>query len=160
MLSAQIEMEQAVAGLKTKSDKIRTLGNAGYSRQQIADFLGIRYQHVRNVLVDAERTGRSAGVTSTKPATDAASAARQSGSTLKVRIGAGGQFGLSEEVLRAAGLREGDAVFVHAADGEVHLLSPRAAMLKAQALVRIIVPEGVSLVNELIEQRRREAGHG
>ncbi len=156
----EIEMERITVGLTTKSDKIRTLGKAGYSRQQIADFLGIRYQHVRNVLVDAERTGRSAGVPSTKSAIDAASIAHQSGSTLKVRIGAGGQFGLSDEVLRAAGLCEGDALFVHAEDGEVHLLSPRAAMLKAQALVRKIVPEGVSLVDELIEQRRREAGHG
>lgn len=35
--------------LKTKSAKIRWLTSLGYSRRQIADFLGILYQHVRNI---------------------------------------------------------------------------------------------------------------
>lgn len=35
------------------SNKIRALGRAGYLRTQIRDFLGISYQHVRNVLVAA-----------------------------------------------------------------------------------------------------------
>ena len=35
---------------KTKSAKIRYLSSEGYSQGQIADYLGIRYQHVRNVL--------------------------------------------------------------------------------------------------------------
>ncbi len=62
--------------------------------------------------------------------------------------------------MRSAGLREGDTVFVHATEGEVQLLSPRTAMQQAQAMVRKLIPEGVSLVDELIEQRRREAGRG
>ena len=44
-------------GLTTKADKIRALHRAGYSRSQIADFLGIRYQHVRNTIVNDERAG-------------------------------------------------------------------------------------------------------
>ena len=43
--------EQVVVGLTTKSDKIRALFRAGYSRSEIARSLGIRYQHVRGVLV-------------------------------------------------------------------------------------------------------------
>jgi hypothetical protein len=31
-------------------------------------------------------------------------------------------------------------------------------MQQAQAMVRKLIPEGVSLVDELIEQRRREVG--
>lgn len=38
--------------LSTKSDKIRALDKAGYARADIARYLGIRYQHVRKVLVD------------------------------------------------------------------------------------------------------------
>jgi hypothetical protein len=151
------EMERLVVGLPTKSAKIRTLGGAGYSRSQIADFLGIRYQHVRNVLVDAERT---VGARPVMPVQDAVAATEQSGSTLKVRIGTGGQFALSEEALRSAGLREGDTVFVHASEGQIQLLSPRNAMQRAQAMVRKLIPEGVSLVDELIEQRRREVSRG
>jgi len=146
---AQPEMEQLVADLSTTSEKIRTLGKAGYSRSQIADFLGIRYQHVRNVLVDAERTSGTR-TRQAKPRLGVTSATQQSGSPLKISIGAGGQFALSEETMRSAGLPE----------GEVQLLSPRTAMQQAQAMVRKLIPEGVSLVDELIEQRRREAGRG
>jgi hypothetical protein len=42
---------------KTTSDKIRALGSGGYSRSEISKLLGIRYQHVRNVLLDAGITG-------------------------------------------------------------------------------------------------------
>lgn len=40
-----------VADLPTKSAKIRALAAAGLSRSEIAKGLGIRYQHVRNVLI-------------------------------------------------------------------------------------------------------------
>jgi hypothetical protein len=160
MSTPQAEMERLATGLTTKSEKIRTLGKAGYPRQQIADFLSIRYQHVRNVLVDAERTGGSVRARQVKPASRVAAATQQSESALTVRIGAGGQFALSEEALRSAGLREGDTVFVHASEGEIQLLSPRTAMQQAQAMVRKLIPAGVSLVDELIEQRRREVGRG
>ncbi|WP_312356726.1 GIY-YIG nuclease family protein [Agrobacterium sp.] len=45
--------EEVVSGLETKSDMIRALARAGYIRTEIASLLGIRYQHVRKVLVDA-----------------------------------------------------------------------------------------------------------
>lgn len=43
--------QKIVEGLTTKADKIRSLNMAGFSRAEIARFLGIRYQHVRNTLV-------------------------------------------------------------------------------------------------------------
>ncbi len=43
--------------LTTKSDKIRGLAQAGYDRSEIRKFLGIRYQHVRNVLLQSGFTG-------------------------------------------------------------------------------------------------------
>jgi hypothetical protein len=45
--------EKVTAGLSSKSEKIRKLALAGYLRTEIADLLGIRYQHVRKVLSDA-----------------------------------------------------------------------------------------------------------
>lgn len=44
---------EVTRGLETKSAKIRALGQAGYKRTEISQLLGIRYQHVRNVLLDA-----------------------------------------------------------------------------------------------------------
>lgn len=45
--------EKVVQGQATTSDKIRALARAGYLRTEISEILGIRYQHVRKVLVDA-----------------------------------------------------------------------------------------------------------
>lgn len=50
-------MHAAVKGLRTKADKIRALSAARYSKQMIASFLRIRYQHVRNVLVRSAAAG-------------------------------------------------------------------------------------------------------
>ena len=46
-------------GLTTKSDKIRALAQAGYDRTEISRTLGIRYQHVRNVIL---RSGLAGGL--------------------------------------------------------------------------------------------------
>lgn len=44
-------VQQEVYGtLKTKSAQIRYLNSEGFTRSQIAKYLDIRYQHVRNVL--------------------------------------------------------------------------------------------------------------
>ncbi len=42
-----------MSDLKTKSAVIRFLASEGHKRSAIATALGIRYQHVRNVLVQA-----------------------------------------------------------------------------------------------------------
>lgn len=49
--------EALTDGLATTSAKIRALAAAGYDRTEISQHLGIRYQHVRKVLVDAGITG-------------------------------------------------------------------------------------------------------
>jgi hypothetical protein len=45
------EMDRATIGLPTKSAKIRALDKIGVTRSEIANYLNIRYQHVRNVLI-------------------------------------------------------------------------------------------------------------
>ena len=57
METNRVPFEDVTAGLATKSDKIRALAKAGYARAEIAALLGIRYQHVRNVLLDAGISG-------------------------------------------------------------------------------------------------------
>ncbi len=56
--------QKIVEGLVTKADKIRALDKAGFSRTGIAQFLDIRYQHVRNTLVQ----GQPVGLLQRKPA--------------------------------------------------------------------------------------------
>jgi hypothetical protein len=50
-------IEETISGLTTTSDKIRALAHAGYLRNEIAQALGIKYQHVRNVLVQSGISG-------------------------------------------------------------------------------------------------------
>lgn len=45
--------------LTTKSAKIRYLDSEKFTRGQIAKILGIRYQHVRNVLITPVKKPRS-----------------------------------------------------------------------------------------------------
>ena len=85
------------------------------------------------------------------PRTDAATS-----SSLKTRLGPDGRIVLPAPFREALGLKESDVLFARLENGEIHLLTPKAAMRRAQAIVRRFVPEGVSLVDELIEDRRRE----
>lgn len=48
---------EIIKGLSTTADKIRALAQAGYGRGEISKFLGIRYQHVRNVMLRSGLTG-------------------------------------------------------------------------------------------------------
>jgi AbrB family looped-hinge helix DNA binding protein len=72
-------------------------------------------------------------------------------------MGPDGRIVIPSQFREALGLKEGDTFLVSLADGEIHLLTIPAAVRKAQAIVRKFVPEGISLVDELLAERRREA---
>jgi bifunctional DNA-binding transcriptional regulator/antitoxin component of YhaV-PrlF toxin-antitoxin module len=72
-------------------------------------------------------------------------------------IGINGRVELPALLLEAAGLSAGDAVVAEAGTGELRLRSLDRAIAEVQAMVRRFVPEDVSLVDELIAERRREA---
>ena len=75
---------------------------------------------------------------------------------VKIRVGADGSIVVPATLSEALGLKEGDVLFARIDDGEIHLLTRKAVTRRVQALVRGFVPEGVNLVDELIEDRRRE----
>ena len=54
-------------------------------------------------------------------------------------------------------LKDNDTLVAHLENGELKLHGSRVGLRKAQAVLRRYVPEGVSLADELIEDRRREA---
>jgi len=145
------EMTKLTKNLPSKSEKMRVLARAGYSRGDIARYLGTSYQFVRNVLLREE--GRSAHARS--PGISPAAESQQDDGR-KVQLGPGGQITLPAAIQRSMNLREGDVLFVEADDGTVRLLTIHAAVRKAQAIVRQYVPAGVSLVDDLLEDRRRE----
>ncbi len=74
------------------------------------------------------------------------------------RLGAGGRVVIPSSWRRRHGLRPGSSVtLIENSDGDLVLTTPLAALQNLQALVRRHVPEGVSLVDELLTERRAEA---
>jgi AbrB family looped-hinge helix DNA binding protein len=152
-MSDTVEMGRITEGLSSKSEKMRVLSKAGYSRGDIARYLGTSYQFVRNVLLrEEERTRR----TQAPRLTPEPPSGERGASDRKIHLGPDGQINIPTALRQAVGLKEGDALFIEAEAGELRLLTVPAAVRKAQAIVRQFVPAGVSLVDELLEDRRRE----
>lgn len=137
-------MEKIVDGLRTNAAKIRALHREGFEKSSIARFLSVRYQQVYNVIkrskLDEPATARDG-----RPQWD------------WVKIAPAGRVTIPSAYLEALGLREGDDVQLELADGELKILPKDVVITRIQNLVRQYVPEGVSLVDELIAERRREA---
>ena len=76
---------------------------------------------------------------------------------IRTRIAESGRIVIPAEYRKALGLQPGDDVIVRLEGQEVRVLSLREAVRQAQELVRQFVPAGVSLVDELIAERRAEA---
>jgi AbrB family looped-hinge helix DNA binding protein len=75
----------------------------------------------------------------------------------KVELGAGGRVVIPAPMRAALGMKEGDKVLVRLEGNEIRIYTYQEAMRRAQELVRSFVPPGVSLVDELIADRRAEA---
>jgi AbrB family looped-hinge helix DNA binding protein len=143
------QMSELTQRLSSKSEKMRVLARAGYERADIARFLGTRYQFVRNVLVnEEERNARLAA--------DSHKAANEKLGPTKIRLGPEGRILIPAPFREALGLSEGDTLVASLENGELSLLTVPASVRKAQAIIRKFVPPGVSLVDELIEDRRKE----
>lgn len=76
---------------------------------------------------------------------------------IQAKMSEGGRVVIPLEIRKALGLKEGDVVLWELAEGEARLTTRRERLRRAQDLVRQYVPEGVSLVDELIAERRTEA---
>jgi AbrB family looped-hinge helix DNA binding protein len=142
-------MTSLTAGLQTKSAKIRALAQQGVERAEIARFLKLRYQHVRNVL-EADRQKSGAG-------RDAA-VDKSLDWPLSSRLDAAGRIVIPAALRSVLNLSEGDEVVLHLEEnGDLRLVTRAAALKRARELYRRFVKPGESLADELIAERRREA---
>jgi antitoxin PrlF len=73
------------------------------------------------------------------------------------RMVSGGRIQVPAEVRRILGIADGDPLIMEVVDDELRIRSHRASIQRIQAMVRAFVPAGVSLADELIADRRREA---
>ncbi len=137
-------MSMVVKGLKTKSDKIRALAKAGYARADIARFLDIRYQHVRNVLIQAEESAASYETEAPPPG-------------LWITMAADGRLVLPAEYRRLLTGAKGGPVYLKLEDGTLRMKSKERALKDLQEFVASYTRGKGSMVDALITERRAEA---
>jgi AbrB family looped-hinge helix DNA binding protein len=78
--------------------------------------------------------------------------------TARARIDKGGRMLIPARLRRELGIAAGDAVVLEIKGGELRVRPYKKAIEEAQAIIRKYIPDrDRSLVDELIEQRRREA---
>ncbi len=76
---------------------------------------------------------------------------------VRLTLGPGGRVVIPAALREAMEVEEGDAILAWVDEGELHLLSPRVGARQAQAMLKGLLPEGVSLADELLAERRLEA---
>ena len=75
----------------------------------------------------------------------------------KLKIGEAGRIVIPAEMRSAMMVKPGDTVTAEVVDGEFRIVSPKVALKRVQALAEKYKKPGVSVVDELIAERRAEA---
>jgi hypothetical protein len=159
---SQLNYEELTRGLTTKSEKIRVLGRKGVPTADIARFLEIRYQHARNVLVDAglQHGGMAEGMpeleTKMMPPVKLAAPVPWDWGFAWLDVGPDGTVKLPEKLMVAAGITPGSTVHVCYADDCLEVMTEESALRRAQALAASIKVDGESVVDEFLREKREE----
>ena len=151
MQANPVAMKRVAKGLPTLSAKIRALDAAGYACADIARFLNRRYQHVRNVLVQGPPKSESGQV--------GTNVSNMPGNieSKTLQVAKNGRIVIPAEMRSAMLVDTAGYVMAQVVEGELRMLAPKAALLKAQKMVREKTSGIASLADELIAERRVEA---
>ena len=77
--------------------------------------------------------------------------------TATLRLGPGGRVVIPANMREAMGLKQGDALVAKLSGGELTLVTLMGLVRELQTITNKHVPEGVSVVDEFIADRRAEA---
>ncbi len=75
---------------------------------------------------------------------------------IRTKVTQGGRIVIPAEIRKQLGIEIGEDVNLRVENDTLHVLSRKSALRRIQKAVREVVPEGVSLVDELIAERRKE----
>jgi AbrB family looped-hinge helix DNA binding protein len=75
---------------------------------------------------------------------------------LDLQVGPGGRIVIPAAFRKAMQVKEGDRVMARVVDGELRVITPAMGVRLAQKMVRETIPGDDSLVDALMEDRRRE----
>jgi AbrB family looped-hinge helix DNA binding protein len=142
------DMTKIAKGLPSKAEKIRRLRSADYPLADIARFLKIRYQHVRNVVIRAEEKEARQAMAET-PAKPPAQVLAQ--------VGPEGRIVIPAAYRRLLGIESGGHVIMLLEEGEIRLIGRDGAIARAQALVAPYLEDESTSTDAFLAERRREA---
>lgn len=86
-------------------------------------------------------------------------ATRTDRKTVRTKVTQGGRVVIPADMRRKLGIEIGSDVNLTLDGNSVRILTQKESIRRAQALFRELVPEGTSLADELIAERRREAAN-
>jgi AbrB family looped-hinge helix DNA binding protein len=75
---------------------------------------------------------------------------------IDLQLGPGGRVVIPAMFRKAMQVKEGDRLMARVVDGELRLITPHMGIRLAQKIVRETIPGNDSLVDTLMENRRRE----
>lgn len=79
------------------------------------------------------------------------------GVNIRTRVTQGGRIVIPAEMRKQLGIEIGDDVSLSVQDGSVNISSSKSALERLRRLAQTVVKENVSVVDELIADRRRES---
>ena len=153
-------VEEAGTGWKgaetTVSERIRELDRAGHSRADIARMLGKRYQHIRNVL-EADKLKAAPVKPETMPTQVPAGPTSPLPNRFRFVVGSDGTLTLSPEAQAALGVKPGGVVIGLMRGESMMLTEGGLSSRRARDRCAPYIKPGVSVVDEFIDDRRKEA---
>jgi AbrB family looped-hinge helix DNA binding protein len=75
---------------------------------------------------------------------------------IRTQVDNNGRILIPAPIRKQFKIQTGDVFVLRVIDGEIHMVSLNKVIDEAQQLLRKYVPEGVSMVDELIKMRREE----
>ena len=75
----------------------------------------------------------------------------------RVQIRSGGRFVLPSKLRKELQIKAGDEIILRLENGSIRLVPLHQAVIIAQQTVKKYVPQGTSLVEDLIQARKEEA---
>ena len=77
----------------------------------------------------------------------------------RIQVHGGGRFVLPSKIRKELHIQPGDEIILRLENGSIRLVPLHQAVIIAQHSVKKYVPQGTSLVADLIKARKEEASH-
>lgn len=136
------EMDRLTAGMKTKAEKVRALHQAGVSTADIGRYIGIRYQHVYNVLLRAGLVSKG-GQSAEEPT--------EAGEISVLALRKDGSLQLPPHLMEKYGFAAGEPLFCRETADGITLMSREAALAHVREAARARMPEQAALIEALLK---------